>query len=711
MPCKGNHDNFTEFCDCIDQLAELVTKYIDHDVLIGGDFNEDICCDHRSRRMLYLDRFINEFKMKYFATTKTFIHSNGKDCSSIDYFIVRETPTLKIGKVETLDLLGGNTSDHHPVKCTIEMTIDNPTNPLTDRTNISTPSRVNWSKVNTDLYSFLITEELNQLALDLSRKCTIDYSIALLHDVMLNAVLRSGGAPTQRRRTSARSITPAIKEAMCVNKEAHYIYKLRTHDGTLSAVDVERRKNAKKVLRTLMRREDAKHQTKLRSDIMAARRDDSKLFHKLVKQQRGSSSAVVPQLEVHGTIHRGEDDIRLGWKLHFEALAISSSSPHFDNSYQCIVDYDIDVIKDIFQDEHEPVTETSIEEVTRAIESLNKGKSPDVFGITAENIVFGGDALIATLCDIFNAIFYHQSVPDILKAGTITPVYKNKGSKLDAKNYRGITVLPVIAKILELILRDRLRNFINRHQNPQQRGFTCGASPLFCALIIEEFIRETTGKKCTSLTAYLDAKTAFDVVYHNSLLRKLYHMGIGGGLWNILCSFYEHASSVVKWMGNTSDEFIIEQGVRQGGILSADLYKVYINQLLDRLYYCGFGAKIGDIICNAPTCADDLSTLGDSTQELQMLCSIANDYSKMERYELQPKKSVVLPHLKKRSKTTDTPVIFLGDQQMPVVDKTTHVGVVRTPDNSPTTAIQENLQKLVARYTALCLLASMGKMV
>ena len=181
-------------------------------------------------------------------------------------------------------------------------------------------------------------------------------------------------------------------------------------------------------------------------------------------------------------------------------------------------------------------------------------------------------------------------------------------------------------------------------------------------------------------------------------------MGIGGGLWTILQSFYENADSSVKWLGSTSEAFCIEQGVRQGGILSADLYKVYINQLLDRLYMCGFGATIGNIVCNAPTCADDLSTLSSTTQELQMLCSITNDYSNMERYELQPAKSVVMPYSSKRSKTQEDPGILLGDQRMPTVDKTTHVGVVRTCDNSPNAAIDENLQK--ARRTLYSLMSA-----
>ena len=57
-------------------------------------------------------------------------------------------------------------------------------------------------------------------------------------------------------------------------------------------------------------------------------------------------------------------------------------------------------------------------------------------------------------------------------------------------------------------------------------------------------------------------------------------MGIGGGLRTILQSFYENAGSIVKWMGSTSETFSIEQGVRQGGIFSVDMHKVYINQLI-----------------------------------------------------------------------------------------------------------------------------------
>ena len=210
-------------------------------------------------------------------------------------------------------------------------------------------------------------------------------------------------------------------------------------------------------------------------------------------------------------------------------------------------------------------------------------------------------------------------------------------------------------------------------------------------------------RKIIPYTAYLDAKTAFDVVSHNSLMRKLFNAGVEGKLWSLIMNFHQDASSVVKWEGRFSSTFPILQGVRQGGILSADLYKLYVNQLLNRLEYNSTGGRIGDIVCNAPTCADDLSTLSDSERSLQVLCNIAYDYSVMEQYQLQPTKSVVLP-IQTGRKKIQQPSCFLGGQPMPVVDKTVHVGVTRITSNKPSGIIEENIQK--ARRTMYSLMAT-----
>jgi hypothetical protein len=70
--------------------------------------------------------------------------------------------------------------------------------------------------------------------------------------------------------------------------------------------------------------------------------------------------------------------------------------------------------------------------------------------------------------------------------GILSPVFKRKGSKNEAKYYRGITVLPVIGKCLEFLLRNRIREIVDELQNRLQRGFTPKVAPLYCALILYE---------------------------------------------------------------------------------------------------------------------------------------------------------------------------------------------------------------------------------
>ena len=67
------------------------------------------------------------------------------------------------------------------------------------------------------------------------------------------------------------------------------------------------------------------------------------------------------------------------------------------------------------------------------IKSLNTGKSDDIFNIKAEHFVHANDAVAPVLSTLFNAMKEMGRVPDCMKLGVLTPVFKRKGSKLDAK--------------------------------------------------------------------------------------------------------------------------------------------------------------------------------------------------------------------------------------------------------------------------------------
>jgi hypothetical protein len=70
---------------------------------------------------------------------------------------------------------------------------------------------------------------------------------------------------------------------------------------------------------------------------------------------------------------------------------------------------------------------------------------------------------------INNEIFRQGRVPETLKAGILTPIFKNKGLKTQATNHRGITVLPVISKIVETIIKERIQNQVLEIQSRTQR--------------------------------------------------------------------------------------------------------------------------------------------------------------------------------------------------------------------------------------------------
>ena len=147
---------------------------------------------------------------------------------------------------------------------------------------------------------------------------------------------------------------------------------------------------------------------------------------------------------------------------------------------------------------------------------------------------------------------------------------------------------------------------------------------------------------------------------------------------------------------------MIEQGFRQGRVLSTDLYKVYVNPCLDRATNWMIDGMVGEIPCPSPTCADDMTELSDSKEELQTL---VDDYSMLERYLLQPVKSVVMPVPVRGRKPVDIGdfVWTINGEPMPVLQEASHMGIKRSAISNEVT-VEENIKK--ARKMLYSLIAS-----
>ena len=126
----------------------------------------------------------------------------------------------------------------------------------------------------------------------------------------------------------------------------------------------------------------------------------------------------------------------------------------------------------------------------------------------------------------------------------------------------------------------------------------------------------------------------------------------------IIKDLYSDISSNVKWLGDCSDRFPDNQGVRQGGILSTPLYKVYVHLLLDILKNRRLGFRLGTVYIASPAVADDVAYLARLKYELQLMLGEGSEYSARNRYQIHPTKTIVamLP-----GKAEDSDLWTLGD--------------------------------------------------
>ena len=123
-------------------------------------------------------------------------------------------------------------------------------------------------------------------------------------------------------------------------------------------------------------------------------------------------------------------------------------------------------------------------------------------------------------------------------------------------------------------------------------------------LIVTEAVAEAKANKTPLYIATLDARKAFDVVNHEIIKTKLYNTSINPRLWSVIDDLYVGGNEVIRWNGQYSTSYQVKQGVKQGGILSPCLYKLYLYDLLEKLKTSNIGLSIGCTFVGTPTCAE-----------------------------------------------------------------------------------------------------------
>ena len=223
---------------------------------------------------------------------------------------------------------------------------------------------------------------------------------------------------------------------------------------------------------------------------------------------------------------------------------------------------------------------TDENEILSIILSLNDGKASGPNSIPTFILKFLAWDISPLLSKLFNLSFVTGIFPNIFKTASVKPIHK-KGSKLDCNNYRPISLLSNISKILEKLMYSRIYQFLDNSKclYGRQFGFRLKHSTSHALISITEMIRGAIDSGSFACGVFIDLQKAFDTVDHKILIKKLYYYGIRGIANNWFSSYIENRSQFVSINGFESSKKFIKYGVPQGSVLGPLLFLIYINDL------------------------------------------------------------------------------------------------------------------------------------
>ncbi|HLO99031.1 MAG TPA: reverse transcriptase family protein, partial [Fimbriimonas sp.] len=403
-----------------------------------------------------------------------------------------------------------------------------------------------------------------------------------------------------------------------------------------------------------------------------------KMYEKMTNDKGASAVKGVQALRVDGSEEVVVDDDGKA-KLIAEKLALSFKA-------QTEVAQDADIAQhhretEVFVKDHPekfqpldgvPITKKiTMKELKKAIKRL-KLKAPGYDNISNLLLKRGGPTLRKHLLSLYNASLSCGYVPKCWKIAIIVPLPRPGKDLSKPGGYRPVSLLPTMAKLLELILATRIRDQLERFKllPRHQSGFRRLRSTVDQAFRLAQMgtMARMRGDAC--LAVLLDFEGAFNAVWHNGLRKMLDECGkLDDWLVRWLSSFLTERVFRVRVGGAFSSVQPIEAGVPQGSALSPILFAFFTRNIIKD--------KKSALDVEVASYADDVllisvaTFLGHAEAKAQRALRQVFEWSIRWKLPLNPAKCQVLVV----GGSCQKPRLYVGNRLLECVESTTYLGV------------------------------------
>ena len=220
------------------------------------------------------------------------------------------------------------------------------------------------------------------------------------------------------------------------------------------------------------------------------------------------------------------------------------------------------------------------DQVEKIIRSLNNSSSYGLDNIDTFIIKLVRPEILPAITHIVNLSISTQTFPSGWKKSKVVPLYK-KDDRLNPKNYRPVTIVPILSKVLERIIFNQMTEYLssNRLIHPNHHAFRAGFNTTTAMIQMYDGWVQAVESEQIAGVVMLDMSAAFDLVDHELLLHKLCEYGFEKNSLGWIKSYLDGRKQCVVINGSLSKMLPVNTGVPQGSILGPLLYTIFTNEL------------------------------------------------------------------------------------------------------------------------------------